>query len=98
MTTGRVTQVVVEAAQQGASEAQSSQLALEVSTPFLGTAVPLGALSSQLVLEVSVAHGLPPPTIPPGPEGEQVLFGVTGGAARLVGVTAGLEAAAGVSG
>jgi hypothetical protein len=55
MTTARVTQAVLEAAQQGASEAQGSQLALEVSTPFVGTAVPPGGLTSQLVLEVSVA-------------------------------------------
>jgi len=97
MTTARVTQVVVEVAQQNASAAQSSQLVLEVSTPFIGTAVPLGAISSQLVLEVSVAHGPAPPVIPPGTEGEQVLFGVIGGAQRLVGVTAGLEAAHGAT-
>ncbi len=59
--TQRLSQLVVEVELfGGTSDAQVSQSVVEVSTPFVGTAVPPGAQVSQSVLEVSVKPALLP--------------------------------------
>lgn len=85
MTTARVTQAVLEVAQQGPSSAQSSQLVLEVSVPFVNVATPPGALSSQLVLEVAVGIATPVSIMGSGAESQTAFAGSVAGELALAG-------------
>lgn len=95
MSPDRVTQLVYEALYTAPSEAQSSQLILEVIAPFADTGTAPGAYSSQIVLEVLSVPLDGVSTSENTPAGTLVRAGVVQGILNQAGVVAGSLSQAG---